>query len=74
MLRCSGAVHFRQSEVTQQSDDSGLTLNIWQRMIERYKASFIHEILRRFQSSEQYAGVDCMVNINPLAPDFFFKF
>jgi len=34
-FRCTGGVHFRQSAVTQQSGNCGLTLNIWQGVIKK---------------------------------------
>jgi hypothetical protein len=59
-----GSVHFRRSAVTQQSDDSGLILNIWQRVIKKNteKALFT-QLIRRLPGSEHYASGGALVNI-----------
>jgi len=56
-------LHSRHSAVTQQSGDSGLNLNIWQRVIKKYiKNAVIHAI--SYQGSEQYVSVGALENIN----------
>jgi hypothetical protein len=55
-------MHFRHSAVTQQSGDSGLTLNIWQRVIMKYtKKALFTRPLRWYPGSEQYASVGVLV-------------
>jgi len=48
---------------TQQSGDCGLTLNIWQRVIQiETKKALFTRLLRRYAGSEQYASGGALVN------------
>jgi hypothetical protein len=59
-----GAVHFRQPALTQQWKDSGLTLNIWQRVIKKdTKKALFTRHLPKYQGSEQYASGCALVHI-----------
>jgi len=54
-----GMMHFRHSEMTQQSGDSFLPLNIWQSVIKKNtKKSLTMRLLQRCRGSGQYA-TDC---------------
>jgi len=53
-----GAAHFSQSTSTLKSGDTGLTLNIWQRVIEERQVNIIHATISGI--SKQRAGSKCV--------------
>jgi len=57
-------MYFRQPAVTQQSGNCGLTLNIWQHMIQKdtKKALFV-QLPRTYPGSKQYESGGALANI-----------